>query len=252
MNDTKVNWGKWRAFFAARRGRALPSLDDPQDYSRVPDSVARSLAVFQLGESGGGTIIGQARESRIPAAGPAYSEALQFFVEEEHRHAELLAICVRNLGGTLVRRNWTAHLFVFGRRLIGLRLKVLVLLVAEVVGLCYYHLLATRLPAGRVRSLLAQIVNDERSHLHFHCSFLRAEMSSPWRRRLFTAVWRSVMLAAAVVTLIDHRRTLRDLDLPADVVWRRWMTYSRAAERLVTGEAPGVAALSAAGGVSLR
>jgi len=89
---------------------------------------------------------------------------MQLFVKEEHRHAEILAICIRNLGGNLIRQNWTARLFVFGRRLIGLRLKVLVLLAAEVVGICYYHLLATRLPPTRLKSLLAQLVNDERAH----------------------------------------------------------------------------------------
>lgn len=236
MNDKNVNWQTWRDFFAVRSGRRLPGLDDPQDYSRVPDSVARSLAIFQLGESGGGTIVGQARSSRIKSAGERYADAMQLFVAEEHRHAEILAICVRNLGGSLIRRNWTADLFVFARRLLGLRLKVLVLLVAEVVGICYYHLLATRLPASRLRSLLEQIVDDERSHLHFHCSFLRAEACGPWRRFIFTVVWRLAMLAAAIVTLVDHRAALRDLDLPAGSVWRRWMTYGRLAERLVTGK----------------
>ena len=236
MNDRDVNWGKWRTLFASRRGRSLPALDDPQDYSCVPGSVARSLAIFQLGESGGGTIVEQARMSDLPGAGPAYAGAMRLFVEEEHRHADLLAICVRNLGGSLIRRNWTAGLFVFGRRLCGLRLKVLVLLVAEVVGLCYYHLLATRLPPGRVRSLLAQIVNDERSHLHFHCTFLRTETRNRWRRLLFKASWRLIILAAAVITLVDHRAAIRDLGLPVTVIWRRWMAYSRTAEWLVTRE----------------
>lgn len=233
MNDTNVNWGQWRKFFATRRERALPALEDPQDYSQVPASVARSLAIFQLGESGGGSIVQQSRNSGIRSAGSGYAGAMRLFVDEEHRHAEILAICVRNLGGSLIRRNWTASLFVFARRLLGLRLKVLVLLVAEVVGLCYYHLLATRLPPSRVRSLLAQIVSDERSHLHFHCSFLRAETRSAWRRLVFKATWRLVMLAAAVVTLVDHRAALRDLALPVDVVWRRLMAYSRTAEWLV-------------------
>jgi hypothetical protein len=229
----KLDWQTWRHFFAARSGRRLPRLDDPHDYSGVPESVARSLAIFQLGESGGGTVVAQARNSRIKSAGRHYADAMELFVAEEHRHAEILAICVRNLGGSLIRRNWTADLFVFARRLLGLRLKVLVLLAAEVVGICYYHLLATRLPR-RLQSLLEEIVDDERSHLHFHCSFLRAEARSPWRRFIFTVVWRLAMLAAAMVTVIDHRAALRDLELPAGVLWRRCMSRSRRAERLVT------------------
>lgn len=236
-----VNWQEWRDLFASRSGRPLPDLDDRQDYSGVPPSVARSLAIFQLGESGGGTIVRQVHDSRIATAGGYYADAMQLFVAEEHRHAEILAICVRNLGGSLIRRNWTADLFVFARRLFGLRLKVLVLLTAEVVGICYYHLLATRLPPSRVRSLLAQLVEDERSHLVFHCQFLRAEARNGWRRFVFTIVWRLSIGAAAAVTLVDHRAALRDTGLPAGVVWRRWMTYSRLVERLVTGRDAGSA-----------
>lgn len=213
----------------------MPALEDPHDYSGVPASVARSLAIFQLGESGGGTVVRQVHDSLIPAARGHYADAMQLFVAEEHRHAELLAICVRNLGGTLIRRNWTADLFVFTRRLFGLRLKVLVLLAAEVVGIGYYHLLATRLPVSRVRMLLEQIVEDERSHLLFHCSFLRAEARNAWRRFIFTVVWRAAIRAAALVTLFDHRAALRETGLPVGTVWRRWMSHARRAERLVAG-----------------
>ena len=47
------------------------------------------------------------------------------------------------------------------------------------------------------------------------------------------------MLAAAIVVLIDHRATLRDLELPVASVWRRWMSYSNLAERLVTNDPVG-------------
>jgi hypothetical protein len=233
MDIANVNWQRWQQFFEHRRNKKLPDLDAPESYSDVPASIARSLAIFQLGESGGGTICQQARNSGIKAIDSNYADAMELFVNEEHRHAEVLAICVRNLGGTLIRHNWTARTFVFARRLIGLRLKVLVLLAAEVVGICYYHLLATRLPGTRMQTLLAQLVEDERSHLHFHCCFLRTQVSSVWKRLLFILVWRITMLAAAVVVMIDHRQALRDLKLSPSTVWRRWMAYSRVAERLV-------------------
>ena len=234
MNKEGGNWARWQRFFKARSERQLPTLFDPADYTGVPESVAQSLAIFQLGESGGGTIIEQARLSSIAEVDDHYVEALELFVKEEHRHAELLAICVRNLGGSLINSNWTASLFVFARRLIGLRLKVLVLLVAEVVGICYYQLLASRLPAGRLRSLLAQIVTDEHAHLRFHSSFLRTQTQTWWRRLIFTGAWRSATVAAAVVVYLDHRAAMRDLKLSPGTVWRRWMSFSRLAEDLVT------------------
>lgn len=237
MGNEIINWWKWQRFFARRCDRRLPQLDAPERYSDVPDSVARSLAVFQLGESGGGTIVQQARRSSIKTIDVHYADAMQLFVEEEHHHAEILAICVRNLGGSLIRKNWTARLFVFSRRLMGLRLKILVLLAAEVVGICYYHLLATRLPKTRLQTLLVQLVEDERAHLHFHCCFLRTQAFNRWRRTLFILIWRTTMAGAAIVVLTDHRQALRDLGLSYSTVWRRWTTYSRLAERLVTAPA---------------
>ncbi|MDH3531736.1 MAG: hypothetical protein OEO82_02340 [Gammaproteobacteria bacterium] len=229
-----ADWRDWRNLFLQRRGRPLPDpfAVDPQ-LAAVPASVARSLAVFQLGESGGGTIIEQARQSGISTINDDYAEAMVLFVAEEHRHAELLACGVRMLKGELISDNWTAKLFVFGRRLIGLRLKVMVLLVAEVVGICYYHLLASRLPLSRLRTLLEEIVADELLHLDFHCAFLRRQTRSSWRRAVFRFAWRLLSCAAAAVVLIDHRRALSDMHISFVTVWQRWMACSCDAESLV-------------------
>ena len=239
-NPARVSWARWRNFFELRKDRALPRLDPRVDYAMLPRSVARSLAVFQLGESGGGTIVEQARSSALDTIDKDYVDALDMFVREEHRHANILAMCVRLMHGELISKNWTARLFVFGRRLVGLRLKVLVLLAAEVVGICYYSALAERLPPGPMRKWLRELVDDERSHLHFHCDFLRTQTQSGWRRRLFVVTWRSVMWAAAITVMIDHRQMLRDLRIERRDIWDRWMAIGRQAECLVTGPSPSV------------
>jgi len=235
MVERQGNWRGWKDFFAARSARPAPQIlaDDPQ-LASIPKSVARSLAIFQLGESGGGTVIEQARKSTNSGVDEHYAEAMALFVAEEHRHAELLACCVRALRGKLIRKNWTARLFVFGRRLIGLRLKVMVLLAAEVVGICYYHLLSSRLPDGGLKNLLTEIVADEKSHLQFHCCFLRIQVRDQLDRLVFILTWRLLMFAAAVVVLIDHRHALRDLGISPGTTWRRWTVYSRTAENLVS------------------
>ena len=233
MANQNRNWQRWVEFFASRANRPLPAIPARIDRQAVPASVARSLAVFQLGESGGGTIVEQARASRIAAIDDAYADAMQLFVREENRHADVLAICVRLLGGELIRENWTAKLFVWSRRLIGVRLKVIVLLAAEVVGICYYHLLASRLQSAEIRTWLAELVGDEKSHLEFHCEFLRSQVTNRGRRWLFVATWRATMAAAAVAVMIDHRAAIRDVGLEFRTVWRRWWQYAGLAERLV-------------------
>jgi hypothetical protein len=236
MATEKSTWKIWARFFANRRNRALPALRQDQDYSALPNSLAQSLAIFQLGESGGGTIVRQALHNRLAGIDEYYAAAMAFFVEEEHRHANILAMCVRLLGGKLIRDNWTARLFVFGRRLIGLRLKVIVLLAAEVVGICYYHLLARHLPPSRLRNQLLEIVEDERSHLYFHCDFLRSQTPKRWQKRVFVLVWRLVMFSAVIVVTIDHRNAIRDLDIGLKTVLLRWRSYSDLAEVLVVSE----------------
>ncbi|MEO1201515.1 MAG: ferritin-like domain-containing protein [Pseudomonadota bacterium] len=232
-----AEWQSWRALFATRRIRPLPNpfAAEPQ-LAGVPTSLARSLAIFQLGESGGGTVVKQARRSRIAAAGDGYADALALFVAEEHHHAELLACAVRMLGGKLIRGNWTAKLFVAGRRLMGLRLKVTVLLVAEIVGICFYQAIASRLPASSLRSLLETIVADEASHLDFHCCFLRTQTAGRWRSALFRLVWRTLSRVTALVVLFDHRHALRDLGIERAAIWRRWLATSRHAELLATSD----------------
>lgn len=235
MNDGNPNWRGWLEVFQGRAARRLPPLDADLDYTQLPRSLARSMAVFQLGESGGGSVVGQARHSRLAGIDEHYTHALDLFVREEHRHANLLAICVRLAGGKLVRRNWTARLFVFGRRLMGLRLKILVLLAAEVVGLCFYRLIATRLPPCRMRDTLLEIVGDEHSHMQFHCAFFERQVRTPLGRMLFLAGWRALMCCAGAVVLIDHRRTLRDMSISVREFREIWSHYRLAVEIHVLG-----------------
>ena len=57
MTRDGTNWNRWLAFFDGRARRPMPRLDTTTDYSALPASLARSLAVFQLGESGGGRTV---------------------------------------------------------------------------------------------------------------------------------------------------------------------------------------------------
>lgn len=229
-------WQEWAGFFANRRGRAMPGLESDYDYASLPASLADSLAIFQLGESGGGTVIRQARASHLPHLDSHYAQAVELFVAEEHRHADILATCVRLLGGRLIQSNWTARLFVFGRRLIGLRLKVLVLLAAEVVGLVYYEMLAAKLPDCSLRERLLEIAEDERSHLYFHCDFLRLQTHGRVRRLVFKLMWRTVIGAASYVVALDHRHAIRDLEIASEAVLSRWKNFARLAEILVVSD----------------
>jgi hypothetical protein len=192
----------WRRHFEANRSRPLPVIEAPPVSDRQRALLISSLARFQLGETGEGRIAQQIRRVRLPGVDDDYCACIAMFVAEEGRHARILALMVKALGGRLLERSWTHGLFSFARHLVGVRFKLLVLLAAEVIAIGFYGLLAKWMPAFH------EICADEDAHLRFHCDFLRQQ--SPWLR----AVWWPLGTAAALTVLFDHRATLRAFGVP--------------------------------------
>jgi hypothetical protein len=205
---------------------------------KVPEAwrapLCASLARFQLGEGGEGRIAREIERATLPGIDDDYRAALKLFVREEGRHARILAGMVRSLGGTLLRASWSERLFVAGRRLMGLRLKLLVLLAAEVIGLGFYALLARRLGACSIGEQLNEIAADEGMHLEFHADFFRAQVGGAGRW-LFRAAWWSVAGLACAVLLVDHRRTLRALEIPRMTAAGRLLRLIALVDRRVLG-----------------
>ena len=75
MRGDRVNWGEWYDFFSKRSDRPMPAPEANDLYLKLPKSLAESLAIFQLGESGGGTVISQARKSSIKVIDAQISRA---------------------------------------------------------------------------------------------------------------------------------------------------------------------------------
>lgn len=205
-------WSAWRRHFEGQRRRALSRriAPGPLPAARAA-ALAWSLARFQIGETGEGRIVAQVARASLIGIDDDYRRALALFVAEEGRHAAILAMLVRALGGRLLRATWTERLFVRCRRLAGLRFKLLALFAAEVVGVAFYRALAATLPAGAARAALLEMARDELAHLRFHRCFFRMAAPYGWRRALFLGAWHLLATAATVVVLFDHRRTLQAL-----------------------------------------
>lgn len=202
---------RWQATFEARTGQharlqavALPGLD-----AHIRHHLRRSLAVFQLGESGDGTHL--LEEAGLSQAGDAYIGALKHFVAEEQEHARMLAVVLDALDGPLLSRHWSDRLFVLARRARSLVTEVLVLLVAEVVALTYYSTLRDGLPSGELRDVFARIHDDELLHVDFHCGTLPRHLDR-FERRTLSVVrigWKALVAGAAVGVAISHGAALK-------------------------------------------
>jgi len=184
--------------------------------------LAGSLARFQIGETGEGRIVRELAASGLPGLDHDHGRAFALLIKEEGRHARILALAVRALGGRLLATTWTKRTFELVRRLLGVRLEVLVLLCAEVVGIAFYSLLAARLAGSALGAALAQIAGDERAHREFHRDFFRRQAPPGPRRWLFEATFAAGCQVALLVVLCDHRRTLRALGIPLGAS-ARWM-----------------------------
>jgi hypothetical protein len=131
-------------------------------------AVARSIQIFQLGETGQGRHITRAADDYAKRTGDTlYPTALQLFIEEEHRHAALLGQVLDAAGIPRIRRQWSAGLFRKLRHLAGLELAICVLLSAELIAMIYYSALRRATRSIVLRQVCQQILRDEVMHLKF-------------------------------------------------------------------------------------
>jgi hypothetical protein len=222
----------------------LPAAESPLPVA-VRRSLAESLAVFQLGETGGGTRLrryaaGLARE----AGWRDYPRAVDRFIAEEQSLARLLARLVAHLGGRLRQKQWSNGLFRRLRGLAGLDFAIQVLLTAELVAEVYYGTLFLRARDPAVRVVAGKILRDEVQHLAFQREFLAARLVrlKPAAQRLWVWHFAAVHALTAAAVAWDHRRCLRVLGLEPVEFRRRaavaQSTFARRLQRLLaTAEA---------------
>ena len=171
--------------------------------------LGRSIAIFQLGESGTGEHLIAA--ARTVGVGDRYVEALGLFIKEEQEHARLLSLVLEAIGQATRSRHWSDQLFVFIRRLKSLRTEVLTLLVAELIALRYYSALRDGVASPSLAAVFGRIHADEIRHVEFH-----AETFAPLLRAWLTPIrwmvrvlWNTLVTGTSVLVAIDHRRALR-------------------------------------------
>jgi len=231
----------WLDYFRQNRLQAREfDWDRPTPFHPpVAATLARSLAHFQLGESGDGTTL-LAQAARAWPDDPDYVAALRLFVAEEHRHAELLERLVTRLGGTLVTSHWTDRCFRSVRHALGAGFDVQVLLTAELIGTAYYRLLRST-GDTLLRQVCESMVGDEEAHLRFHADrIVTAQLRwSALRRALWTAQFRVLFALTLTAAWFDHRPALRAVGIDRRLFRgeaageaRRWLRRRQAGARI--------------------
>jgi len=167
-------WGKHLNKLLSRVNRPYPKTQLPESLSNLQKRrLGCSIAIFQAGEAGEGRLAREINGFKTPYIDETYREACRLFVAEEGRHGRILADMLKELDTTRKRDSRTEHLFIHARRLAGIRIKLLVLLLAELVGFSYYSALVNLLDECPAKTALSEIRNDEHDHLRFHLDFFR-------------------------------------------------------------------------------
>ncbi|XVQ14481.1 ferritin-like domain-containing protein [Spirillospora sp. CA-255316] len=210
--------------------RAREAVGDP-DWgrgARLEPCVVRSLQRFQVGEDGDGAfLIGKAER----AGDAEYAAALRLFVAEEQNHARMLERLLAAAGAGTIATHWSDAVFVRARRTMGLRLELMVLMVAEVVALGFYGALHEGTRDPLTAEVAGRLLADERRHVPFHCRRMRqglAGVPGPVRAGVVLA-WRAAVAGAALVIVADHGRALRRLGRGRAGFVREVMAEARAA-----------------------
>jgi hypothetical protein len=201
-------YAPWRQYFDGRRDEAL---DAPfgAPFASLPgrEAVARSLARFELGESGDGE-----RLRRLAAAtgDAAYARCIELFVREERQHAGWLTILRERFGGRSLESHWSDVAFVVLRHVGGLRLEICVLLTAELIALSYYRVLPLAYDDPLLHAACSRILLDERGHVAFHRATLGHEFARmpALPRAVAILAWRAFVSITATVVAWDHRAVL--------------------------------------------
>jgi len=201
--------------------------------------VSASIQAFQLGETGGGSFLLRAAERRAERRGDfPYVSALKLFIAEEQRHARDLGYFMRQEGIPAMPTHWTNTAFRMVRKMMGIELRIVTLLTAELIAMSYYRALGRATNAPFLRALCRRILRDETSHIRFQSSMLRQLRRH--RPRWIVSVELSLQRALLLLTLwavwSGHRRCFTAGGYTLARVNResqQWLTRLTASKQLV-------------------
>lgn len=224
---------RWLDYFEKNRGTtaSIRITNDTAitDELRIP--LLKSLAKFQIGETGEGKHLRKFAK-RMNSAD--YETCIDLFIKEEQTHARILAEIIGSLDGTLLQSHWSDICFIALRRMLGLKTEIFILLIAEIIGKCFYLLCARKLESPMLSNAFALIVLDEIAHLEFHCEFLQWQLGqlSQSARLLIYFGWSMLFCAASFVFVLDHGKTLSGLGISSkEFLVECSKTFQRAAFR---------------------
>ncbi len=194
-------------------------------------AVARSIQIFQLGESGEGRHFLKCAEREAVRTGDwMYLRALRMFIHEEHRHATYLNDVLQASNIPTLQQNWTDGIFRWLRHRAGLELTIIVLLTAELIAQVYYQALRDATANRRLRQICRVVLRDEQIHVRFQAERLAKLRANQGKLRLFLArcFEHALFLPTICVVWWTHRPVFRAAQMSFGAYWSKiWRCFRR-------------------------
>ncbi len=174
--------------------------------------IARSIAIFQLGEQSEGhaLLFSAWRFAKKHDAAPLI-RILELFIREQQRHAALLRKFMEDHALPHKHTDWTDFVFCCLRRLGGLELRLYLLITAELIASVFYRALEVTTGCQRLKVLCRTLVADELAHVGLESQLLltlRARRS-PFLRGSLRLLHRVFFASTASIVYLTHRAVLR-------------------------------------------
>jgi hypothetical protein len=214
LSDTDWPSSRWAEWFRenASRWRTIPwHLGAPLSGAER-STIARSLAVFQLGESSEGKHLIKSAKIHAASSGDVdYLDAIRRFIAEEQGHARVLGRFMDLAGIPRIKHTWSDWVFRRLRRGAGLELSITVLITAELIATIYYAALRDATASGLLRSLCDKILDDEAYHVRFQSQriALLSQGRPAWQNAVCEEFRRILMRGTCLVVWKGHRDVLR-------------------------------------------
>ncbi len=229
---------KWLKYFEEnkklRSSIRLPAKIDLSEEIKAP--LLRSLQRFQIGETGDGRHLRRYAEKTKDLS---YMRCVDLFVKEEQSHGQILAEIISAIEGTLLSWHWSDLAFIALRRLLGLKTEIFIILIAEIIGKCFYRSIADKIENQSICNAFAFIVCDEIAHLRFHSEFLNRKLATyPALLKLaIRYAWTLIFLSACFVFVIDHKAALKALGTnPGEFIDKCTIEFQRSAKLVFSGD----------------
>lgn len=128
--------------------------------------ISPSIRAFQIGEGSEGKHLRMAVKKFADRTHDLeYDEIMKWFILEENRHSQTLKKYMDIYGIKTANRIWIDTIFRALRKLMGLECEVTVLVTAEMIALSYYTALSNATQSKLLKTICAQMLNDELKHV---------------------------------------------------------------------------------------